>query len=82
MSVRNDSIMNCFAYEINFKSQPAKETLSSTHPCKRQNIDYFIGFIDSCDGETKPMILMTMWQKHEYGGDELLLVLGRFEAVL
>ena len=68
----------CFVDKASFKSPPANETLASKCSWKRQNIDYFIGFIDSCDGETKPMNLMKIRQMHELGGDELLLILGRF----
>ena len=67
-----------FAYEIALKSQPANETTLLNLAWEHQNIDYFIGFIDSCDGETKPMNLMKIRQMHEPGGDELLLILGRF----
>ena len=71
-----------FVNKTSFKSPPANETLASKCSWKHQNIDYFVGFIDSCDGETKLMNLMKIRQMHEPGGDELLLVLGRFEAVL
>ena len=68
----------CFLNKTCFKSPPANETLASKCSWKLQNIDYFVGFIDSCDGETKPMNLMKIRQMHEPGGDELLRILGRF----
>ena len=68
----------CFVDKTSFKSPPANETLASKCSWKHENIDYFVGFIDSCDGETKPINLMKIPQMHEPGGDELLLILGRF----
>ena len=68
----------CFVDKTSFKSPPANETMASKCSWKHQNIDYFVGFIDSCDGETKPINLMKIRQMHEPGGDELLLILRRF----
>ena len=44
-----------FAYEIALKSPPAKETTLLNLDWGNQNIDYFIGFIDSCDVDAKSM---------------------------
>ena len=75
-------MLACFVDKTSFKSPLANESLASKCSWKQQNIDYFVGFINSCDGETKLMNLMKIRQMHELGGDELLLILGRFSVVL
>ena len=50
-------------------------------PIVLENVQIFnisVVFLDSCDGETKLKHFMKIWQMHEHGGDELLLILGRF----
>ena len=44
-----------FAYEIALKSQPANETTLLNLASGCQIIDYFIGFINSCDVDAKLM---------------------------
>ena len=48
-----------FAHEIALKSPPANETTLLNLAWGHQNIDYFIGLIDSCDVDAKLM-------KHTY----------------
>ena len=67
-----------FFTSISSRAPRASSRSASDRVGKRVNIEYFVGFIDSCDGETTLMNFMEIWQMHEHGGDELLLILGRF----
>ena len=67
-----------FLTNISSRAPRASSRSASDRVGKRANIEYFVGFIDSCDGETKLMDFMKIWQMHEHRGDELLLILGRF----
>ena len=56
MSPKCDSLeFVVFAYEIALKSPPANETTLLNLAWGHQNIDYSIGFIDSCDVDAKLM---------------------------
>ena len=67
-----------FLTNLSSRAPRASSRSASDRVGKRANIEYFVCFIDSCGGETKLLNFMKIWQMHEHGGDELLLILGRF----